>query len=206
MSYAFISYSTKNQVPADSLRDLLNQNGIETWMAPGDIPVGSKYAEVINRALKECSCLVLILSNDAQNSTWVSKEVERAVNYRKPVFPVQIEDVVLNDEFELYISTDQIVAVPRIDQNLDEMKHLLSSITGLISGTGPIPNQNKKQAGRSNTLPQNEIELYTFDTCPKESVKSNGSAYGIQWKLTKSVYYNGKLHSILQHFSVLKTA
>ena len=60
--YAFISYSTKNQAAADAIRELLKRKGIATWMAPGDIPAGSKYAQVINRAVKESSCLVLILT------------------------------------------------------------------------------------------------------------------------------------------------
>ena len=106
MGYVFISYSTKNKILAEAMRDLLKSEGVETWMAPKDIPAGSKYAQVINRSIKDCSCFLLMLSNDAQNSVWVAKEVERAVNYRKPVIPVQIENVALNDEFELYISTD----------------------------------------------------------------------------------------------------
>lgn len=107
MSYAFISYSTKEQSSADAMKKLLEKQGIPTWMAPGDIPAGYKYAQVINRAVKECSCFILMLSDNSQNSVWVAKEVERAINYHKPIIPVQLEDLVLNDEFELYISADQ---------------------------------------------------------------------------------------------------
>jgi len=39
MGYVFISYSIKNQLKADSMKDLLNQNEIPTWMAPYDIPI-----------------------------------------------------------------------------------------------------------------------------------------------------------------------
>ena len=131
--YGFISYSTKNQMAADSVNNLLQEEGIKTWMAPNDIPAGGKYAQVINRALKDCACLILILSNDAQNSTWVSKEVERAISYNKPIIPIQIEDVILNDEFEFYISTDQIVAVQKIDRNLKEIKNILASIKTFTS-------------------------------------------------------------------------
>lgn len=130
--YVFISYSTKNQESADTMRDILRKNGIKTWMAPGDIPAGNRYAKVINRALKDCSCLVLILSNDSQNSVWVSKEVERAINYHKPIVPVQIEDVVLNDEFELYISTDQIIVIQKLDMETQEMRRIISSLYSCI--------------------------------------------------------------------------
>lgn len=128
MGYAFISYSTRNQQAADAMHELLKSEGIDTWMAPGDIPAGSKYAKVINRAVKDCACFILMLSADAQNSPWVPKEVERAVNYRKPIIPVQIEDVVLNDDFELYISTDQIIAIQKIDKGTKEILKLLSSV------------------------------------------------------------------------------
>lgn len=128
MGYAFLSYSTKNQQAADAMRNLLRKEGIETWMAPGDIPAGSRYAQVINQAIKGCSCFVLILSEDSQNSIWVAKEVERAVNYRKLIIPVQIEDMILNDEFELYLSTDQLVAIQKVDEDSLDVKKLIDSV------------------------------------------------------------------------------
>ena len=126
MGYAFISYSTKNKESADSIKNLFNKNDIETWMAPNDIPAGSKYAEVISKAVKNCSCLVLLLTNNSQNSPWVAKEVERAINYKKIIIPIQLEDVILNDEFEMYISTDQILPIKKIDDSSTEIKNLLS--------------------------------------------------------------------------------
>ncbi len=126
MGYAFISYSTKNKGSADGIKSLFNKNGIETWMAPNDIPAGSKYAEVISKAVKNCSCLVLLLTNNSQNSPWVAKEVERAINYKKVIIPIQLEDVALNDEFEMYISTDQILPIQKIDDSSIEIKNLLS--------------------------------------------------------------------------------
>ena len=126
MGYAFISYSTKNQSDADLLRNILNKKGIQTWMAPGDIPPGSKYARVINNAIKECSCLILLLTNAAQNSVWVSKEVERAVSYGKAILPIKMEDITLNDDFEFYISTNQIIAMQKIDDKSEVFQKFLS--------------------------------------------------------------------------------
>lgn len=135
MGYVFISYSTKNQSLADSMRQLLCQNGIASWMAPADIPAGSKYAQVINRAIKECSCVLLMLSDASQNSTWVAKEIERAINYQKTIIPVQLEELVLNDEFEFYISTDQIVAVKQINENSPEINKILMSLKTICGNT-----------------------------------------------------------------------
>jgi len=137
MGYAFISYSTKNQTSADAIRNIFAKNGIATWMAPNNIPVGSSYPEVITQALKDCSCLVLLLSNDAQNSIWVSKEVERAINYKKPIFPLQLEDVILNNEFELYISTNQIIAINKVSEQSDAIQKLLAAICACLGQPCP---------------------------------------------------------------------
>ena len=150
MGYAFISYSTKNQASAEILRSLLREAGIGTWMAPADIPAGSKYAQVINQAIKGCDCFVLLLSNAAQKSIWVAKEVERAVNYRKPVFTVKLEPVQLNDEFELYISTEQIIAVSELRKNDAQIGKLLRSVravTGCAAqSAAPQPSATKGKA------------------------------------------------------------
>lgn len=57
IGYAFISYSTKNQSSADAMRTLFNKHNIDICMAPYDIPVGSKYAAVITRAIRDCTSL-----------------------------------------------------------------------------------------------------------------------------------------------------
>ncbi len=126
--YAFISYSTKNQSSADAIRNLLHKNNIATWMAPNDIPAGSKYAAVISGAIKNCSCFLLLLTHDSQNSKWVPKEVERAVNYGKTIVPVQLEEVVLNDEFEMYLSTDQILPIKKINETSSEIQDLINVV------------------------------------------------------------------------------
>jgi len=138
MGYAFISYSTQNQVISDSMRQLLTKYGISSWMAPADIPAGSKYAQVINRAIKECSCVILMLSNASQKSIWVAKEIERAINYHKTIIPVQIEDLVLNDEFEFYISTDQIVAIKQIEDTSPEIKKILARVRTICGNSDGV--------------------------------------------------------------------
>ncbi len=143
----FISYSSKKQASADAMRNLLNKNNIKTWMAPYDIPLGSNYTEVINKAIKKCSCFVLLLTKSAQESHWVPREVERAIHYGKPIFPIQLEKFVLNDSFELLISLDQVVAIKKIDDKSEDIKNLLNSIRISLGASreslGSDTNQNK---------------------------------------------------------------
>ena len=155
MGYAFISYSTKNQSDADALRALFHKNGIRTWMAPGDIPAGSKYAQVINHAIKECACFVLLLTDAAQSSPWVAKEVERAVNHGKTIIPVKMEDLVLNEEFEFYISTDQIVAVQKIDESSEAFRKVLASVIAL-AGQDEVGQSEDEVAPATEATPEEE--------------------------------------------------
>lgn len=145
--YVFISYSSKKQTSADAMRNLLNKNNIKTWMAPYDIPAGSIYTEVINKAIKNCSCFVLLLTEAAQESKWVPKEVERATNYGKHIFPIQLENFILNDSFEFLTSTNHIVAIKKIDDKSEDIKNLLNSIRISLGASreslGSDTNQNK---------------------------------------------------------------
>ena len=112
---------------------LFNKNGIKTWMAPGDIPFGSTYTATINRAIKDSSCFVLLLSESAQGSRWVLNETERAVSTGKIIFTVLLDDVSMNDDFEFMLSTSQAVAIRKIDENDEEIKRLLKEIKGYTS-------------------------------------------------------------------------
>lgn len=142
MGYVFISYSTKNSECANTIRKVLTDKGIQTWMAPGNIPAGSTYAGEITRALKGAAGLVLVLTDDAQNSKWVDKEVERAINYGKPIVPIALGELTLNDNFELYLGNKQIAPIRQLSEENKDFREILDLIRFLTSKTdsAEVPN------------------------------------------------------------------
>ena len=138
MGYNFISYSTKNRQMADSFRELFNRNGIDTWMAPGDIPFGATYTSTINRAIKGAACFTILLSKSAQMSPWVLNETERAVSTGKTIFRVMLDDEPMNDS--------HAIAVRKINENNDDIQKLLKEIKAY---TGENNDNSKKQAAPS---------------------------------------------------------
>jgi hypothetical protein len=152
MGYVFISYSTKNSEYANAIRKVLTDKGIQTWMAPGNIPVGSTYAGEITRALKGASGLVLVLTDDAQSSEWVDREVERAINYGKPIVPIALGELTLNDNFELYLGNKQIVPIHQLSEENKDFREILDLIRFLASkpGTAAIPNMSLTGSGEPN--------------------------------------------------------
>jgi len=127
-TYVFISYSSKNKDYAEATLHLLKSEGIGTWMAPYDIPAGSKYAYVINDAIQKCSCVLLLLSEQSQGSEWVEKEVERAVSYKKTIISMHLDGSQLNSGFSFYLGNQQIVPVKTIDKNNANVQKVLNAI------------------------------------------------------------------------------
>ncbi|MCM1364028.1 MAG: leucine-rich repeat protein [Ruminococcus sp.] len=160
MGYAFISYSSKNQASADAIRHLFIKNKIDTWMAPYDIPVGSEYAAVINRALKDCACFVLLLTNDAQKSRWVKKEVERAINYDKSIITIKFEDVVLNDAFDFYLCDQHMIAIHKVDETSDKIKKVLQAVISFTGVTEVKPTVEPKSVESEPVIKKDESGFF----------------------------------------------
>lgn len=137
MGYAFISYSSRQHKDAERLRLLLRENEIDTWMAPYDIPDSCEYTDVINDAIRNAACFVLLLTEDSQNSVYVDKEVERALHYGKTIAPIQLDTATLNDSFSFYLCNQQIVMVPTIDTSVPQMQSLLEHLQFLCNDRLP---------------------------------------------------------------------
>lgn len=126
--YAFLSYSTEDKEAAFALRMLLRNQNIPTWMAPFDIPAGSSYGQVINDALENCGCMVLLISDSAQQSPFVERELERAISYRKNIVPFWENPVRLNSSFRYFLGSSQIETVGSIRHSNPRFGRLLHSI------------------------------------------------------------------------------
>ena len=81
---------------------------------------------------------MLVLSEHANSSTFVKREVERAVSKGKPVFPVRVREVVPSKSLELFVSSAEWIDAwhPPIEQYLDR---LAESIRTFIHAPGGSP-------------------------------------------------------------------
>ena len=103
----FISYKSEDYEMAAWVRSTLETNGITCWMAPSDIPGGSDYASEIPNAIANCRVFVVIISQKAQTSTWVPKELSLAVSQKKIIMPFMLENCKLRDDFNFYMTNVQ---------------------------------------------------------------------------------------------------
>lgn len=103
----FISYSSKDFDKVNNVKNILEINGLSCWMAPQCIPTGSSYAKEIPVAIRNCKVFLLMITSKSQKSPWVPKEVSLALSETKCVIPFVIEDCILTDMFNFFLTDVQ---------------------------------------------------------------------------------------------------
>ncbi len=130
--YVFISYNTQSIEKANLVRKLLTEKGISCWMAPYSIPAGEEYIMVINDAIDNCACLLLILTDAAQNSKYVEREVWLALEDNKTIIPMQIDNMTLGSSLKFIIGNLQIIEVDEINKNSESFNKVVKAIENKV--------------------------------------------------------------------------
>jgi len=87
----FVSYSTRDLADVKALKASLADSPIETFVAENSVKPSDSLAKKIKEAIKSCDLFVVVWSNNAKNSDWVSQEVGQAVAFNKKVLPIVLE-------------------------------------------------------------------------------------------------------------------
>ena len=134
---AFISYASENREKAEEICASLERRGLVCWMAPRDIRAGREYGDEIILGLERSAAVVLVLSEAANTSVFVLREVERAVSKEINVVPVRIEEVNPSPGLELFISGTHWMDVWKGDWD-DHMDRLVRDLSDSPVGPAPI--------------------------------------------------------------------
>ena len=127
----FISYTSSEKQNADQVKEVIEANGYSCWMAPESIPGGSSYADEIEAAIRDCKVMVVVLSEKAQDSIWIPKEISRALDNRKIVVPFHIDQSDLRDSFRFYLTDAQrIETYNRLMEAYAQLIEVLDRILG----------------------------------------------------------------------------
>lgn len=105
----FISHASADADTATLLRMHLEHGGISCWMAPRDIPAGSRYAEAILEGIDTCRVFLLLFSAHAGASTHVINEIEDGASKSKPMFVIRLDesDPAANRSISLFLRSHQ---------------------------------------------------------------------------------------------------
>jgi len=98
MSDIFISYTREDQATARKLADALEGEGWTVWWDP-KLRAGEHFDDVIEKALNDAKCVIVMWSNRSVQSRYVRDEATYALNQNK-LAPVAIENVNLPFRFK----------------------------------------------------------------------------------------------------------
>ena len=141
MHEVFISYSSKDQLTADTARAVLEQNGIRCWVAPRDVLPGMSWGGSIIDAINSARVMVLVFSDHANKSPQVEREIERAVNRSIPIIPMRIENVLPTKSLEYFISTPHWLDAftPPLEKHLQRLTEIVRYNLAAQSGVSTEP-------------------------------------------------------------------
>jgi hypothetical protein len=88
----FISYSRINKDFALKLAKELKSEGFSVWLDILDIPLGVPWDNEVEKALVACEIFMIILTPASISSENVKDEIGYAINHRKRILPVLLEN------------------------------------------------------------------------------------------------------------------
>jgi uncharacterized protein YjbI with pentapeptide repeats len=96
----FISYSSKDDAFATELHATLQAQHVRCWKDSEDLKIGDSFQDVIGSAIWLHDKLLLVLSENSINSSWVEWEVRKALKKEQEqsstvLFPVRLDDAVM---------------------------------------------------------------------------------------------------------------
>lgn len=123
----FISHSSADADTAQKICELLERNDIPCFIAPRDIRSGKEYAEELINGIDHSSALLLLMSENANTSPHVLREVERAVSKSIPILVYKLEEVSLSKSMEYFLMTHQWVSA-KADENYVDILRFANDI------------------------------------------------------------------------------
>ena len=103
----FISHSSHDRKIAETIVQALESRGLRCWISSRDVAGGENYQELIVRAIRNTKIMLLVFTDNANNSEEIKKELGLASRNKLTVIPVRIEDVLPNDALDFELATRQ---------------------------------------------------------------------------------------------------
>ncbi len=152
----FISHASRDAESAAVICRALDGAGLPTWLAPRDVPPGAPYAEAILEAIGTARACVVVLSEAANTSAFVIREVERAVSLRVPILPVRVDGSHPAAALEFFLSATQILdtSAPPRQEHLGALVRALTSrsANSRVPVVSNLPSRNPFFTGRDELI------------------------------------------------------
>jgi hypothetical protein len=138
----FVCCAPEDHSVADTVCERLKRSGLRCRYAPHDGLQGAGPREATTDIIDESGIVVIALSAAANHSEQVKREVERAVNGKKIIIPLRLDNQPLAKSLEYYLSTAHWLdaSTPPLEKHLERLTevihHLLTRPESPTEGSG----------------------------------------------------------------------
>jgi hypothetical protein len=87
----FVAASHKDSRYVRRLVEELERRGLPVWTAEKLNSYGVEWVQTVEENIKSSSAVIIIMSQDSHNSSWVQKEISMARQLSKPIFPILLD-------------------------------------------------------------------------------------------------------------------
>lgn len=189
--YVFISYRTEySREQAETLRSILQAEGIETWKAPEDIPAGEDYLSVFTKAIEECACFTVLISDAIQEDPgWSRKEIKYAIDMEKSarfrIIPVMLDAVPLRGVMRMLLEGYQSVTVAEFKKDDRGIRKLVHDIRDIMADAGSGGASAGESSGSSGA---SDRENSGSDEASDTEIPGSSSSSGTENDRSKAYY------------------
>ena len=100
MATVFLSYSRKDHYFAELADIKLSEAGIKLWRDQGQLRPGSDWRFGIERGIASSIAVIVALSENSADSSYVTFEWAYAMGKRKPVVPLRLQNCTVHPKLE----------------------------------------------------------------------------------------------------------
>lgn len=180
----FISHSSQDKRFVRTLKDDLNENGIETFFDEDSLEFGDSLKERLDVALDESSHFVIILSPNAVNSNWVKYELTGATKLfdsktLKKIIPIKYRECEVPESISGLIYAD--LSSENVRRNDDHVKFIGDGYDKFLN---QLVNTIRNSERRLNKTDKTELKKEVKET-EKKNEKVLSQTFQIKHKVVK---------------------
>ncbi|MGA2945124.1 MAG: TIR domain-containing protein [Xanthobacteraceae bacterium] len=142
----FISHSSKDNKFARAICAALESRGLPCWISSRDVGPGENFMDAIVHAIGAAKVMVLVFSENANNSDDIKREIVLASSAKVTIIPVRVEDVLPKGAFAYQMATRQWIDL------FEDWEAQIERLAKWIAATAP-----STFAIRTGVEPQNSI-------------------------------------------------
>ena len=125
----FISYSSTDVEIAENICEILEDMDIGCWMAPRNIPCGEAWPSSIVTAIENSQLIILVFTENSNNSQYVLREVTQAAKNNKVMIPFLIENIPMCKGLDFFLhGTQWLIGHPDYKKKIDELREIVCRI------------------------------------------------------------------------------